>query len=382
MPSLDDLAGRLELWEARTSNKTKHANDEALVVQFRKLFRNQRFQNNNYKRTNSINSTQKTKQGYCGHCGKWGHWARDYDEQSPVPPATMNKSHQINTIRHHANQDSDEDSSSDHPDNSFQAILKTLISKTEENGDEPAPEDHNQDDAIAMISEIALIVSTPNDTTWILDTGATKHVTGNSKLRNQLQYDNDSVSARTSSGHSYPVGGRGCINMQLGGNKQETITNILYVPGMTRNFLFVGELMDSGMLACFDAKHCLIMTKDPKPIVVASGIRDNNSKLYHLSLTNNLEDKSNNAFLTGQIDQAQLWHMRMGHIGYKTLHQMSHNNFIIGLPQLPLIATICESYQKGRQSRKSFPKKSKSQAKQVLIDTLRSLWADHSNADW
>lgn len=45
-----------------------------------------------------------------------------------------------------------------------------------------------------------------------------------------------------------------------------------------------------------------------------------------------------------------------------------------GLPKLPLIATICESCQKGRQTQTSFPKKSNSQAKQILKTIHSNLW--------
>lgn len=93
MPTFDDLAGRIELWETRTKNKTKHTNEEALVVQFRKLFRHHRFQDNKYKRASSGNQTSRTKQGYCGTCGKWGHWAQDCSEQTPVPPTLSTTVH-------------------------------------------------------------------------------------------------------------------------------------------------------------------------------------------------------------------------------------------------------------------------------------------------
>jgi len=66
-PTFDDLAVRLELWEPRTKNKTKHEGEEASVVEFRKMFRSRKFQNNAHINTTGKNSISRTKQGYCGH---------------------------------------------------------------------------------------------------------------------------------------------------------------------------------------------------------------------------------------------------------------------------------------------------------------------------
>lgn len=34
--------------------------------------------------------------------------------------------------------------------------------------------------------------------------------------------------------------------------------------------LYVGELTDNELLACFDAKQCLILTKDRNPLEIAN----------------------------------------------------------------------------------------------------------------
>lgn len=78
---------------------------------------------------------------------------------------------------------------------------------------------------------------------------------------------------------------------------------------MTRNLLSVGKLTDSGLLASFDVEWCLVVTKDTEPSVVASGFRDNNSKLYYLLLTDAPSINTNDILLTELIDQVKLWHI-------------------------------------------------------------------------
>lgn len=140
-----------------------------------------------------------------------------------------------------------------------------------------------------MISELALTTTVLDDNMWILDTGATMHVTRNPKLLHQMRYGTDTISVRTASGHSYPVQGRECLNMEMDDGWNKTIKNILCVSSMTCNLLSVNELADNGLLACFDDKRCLIDTKDPEPITIANGVRDNNSRLHFLYLTGRIK---------------------------------------------------------------------------------------------
>lgn len=78
----------------------------------------------------------------------------------------------------------------------------------------------------------------------------------------------------------------------------------------TCNLLFVGEQM-AGLLASFDAERCPIITKDSNPLVIANGLQDTNSKVYHLSLSCNPKTHPSSALLTEQFDHTQLWHKRL-----------------------------------------------------------------------
>lgn len=96
-------------------------------------------------------------------------------------------------------------------EDTLEAILKTLVNEREWKDGELAPKrefEKNEDD-IALISELALTTTIPNNKHWILDTRATEHVTGNFCLLNKLRHDIDSIFVRTASGHSYPLQGRG-----------------------------------------------------------------------------------------------------------------------------------------------------------------------------
>jgi hypothetical protein len=94
--------------------------------------------------------------------------------------------------------------------------------------------------------------------------------------------------------------------MELGEGKRQPIWDILDIPCMTCILLSVGEFPEHGLLACFNDKCCLIIIKESKLTIVASDLRDKNSKLYFMFLISKPNIKDIDVFLTKQIEQIQL----------------------------------------------------------------------------
>ena len=90
-PLLTILPDALICGSHRNNNKTMHADEEALVVRFRELFCNRRFQANNYRNTSCIDQASRTKQGYCGHGGRWGHWVQECSKNHQHHPHQSTK---------------------------------------------------------------------------------------------------------------------------------------------------------------------------------------------------------------------------------------------------------------------------------------------------
>lgn len=70
----------------------------------------------------------------------------------------------------------------------------------------------------------------------------------------------------TTNGTEMPTAGAGCI--KLADNK--TISDVLYVPSVTRNLLSVGKLADQGHTILFDSKHCYVFDSTNVPLQVTS----------------------------------------------------------------------------------------------------------------
>lgn len=62
------------------------------------------------------------------------------------------------------------------------------------------------------------------------------------------------------------------------------------------------------------------------------------------------------AMMSKQEDEARLWHLRYGHLNYKSLHMLAAKNMIEGLPIVKEEAEeLCEGCAIGKQARSAFP---------------------------
>lgn len=62
---------------------------------------------------------------------------------------------------------------------------------------------------------------------------------------------------------------------------QNKVTDILYVPGVTKNLIFVGKIKDVRYLVLFGSTYCIVFDKDDTSRILLWGCRDPHSKLYY-----------------------------------------------------------------------------------------------------
>ncbi|GJY47543.1 ribonuclease H-like domain-containing protein [Tanacetum coccineum] len=78
-------------------------------------------------------------------------------------------------------------------------------------------------------------------------------------------------------------------------------------------------------------------------------------------------------FAKATINESNLWHMRLGHINFKTMNKLVRGNLVRGLPSnLFENDHTCVAYQKGKQHRASFAERKNSS----LIEAARTMLAD------
>lgn len=117
--------------------------------------------------------------------------------------------------------------------------------------------------------------------TWYVDSGASKHVTGDSRLLTNVTPHNRKSAIEIANGQSYPISGSG----ELAHNEEIKFDKVLYVLGVTRNLLSVEKITNQQLGVYFDSNRFLII-KPPNTStfsVVATGERLQRNGLYKLT---------------------------------------------------------------------------------------------------
>ncbi|PRQ37607.1 putative RNA-directed DNA polymerase [Rosa chinensis] len=177
--------------------------------------------------------------------------------------------------------------------------------------------------------------------TWIIDTGASDHMTNDPSLVKNLRRSSQNI-VSTADGTPTPVTGEGSIVV----SDTLTLESVLVVPSLAYNLLSVGQIILA--LACivtFYPSFCVfqdILTRR----ILGYGVR--RGKLYYLDLT---ETGENHKHLLGQANQINgvenakeavwLWHRRLGHLSFSYLKKLQPHLFSV-VSDLDFHCDICE----------------------------------------
>nr|GEU96285.1 integrase, catalytic region, zinc finger, CCHC-type, peptidase aspartic, catalytic [Tanacetum cinerariifolium] len=149
---------------------------------------------------------------------------------------------------------------------------------------------------------------------FIVDSGYSKHMTGNLKLLinfvekflGTVKFGNDQIA---------PILGYGDLVQGV-----VTIKRVYYVKGLNHNLFFVGQFCDADLEVAFRKSTCYI------------------------------RDLKGNDLLT-----AWLWHRRLSHLNFDTINLLLKNDIVVGFPKLKFVKDhLCSSCELGKAKQKSF----------------------------
>nr|GEU50251.1 hypothetical protein [Tanacetum cinerariifolium] len=160
---------------------------------------------------------------------------------------------------------------------------------------------------------------------FIVDSGCSKHMTGNLKLLinfvenflGTVKFGNDQIA---------PILGYGDLVQGA-----VTIQRVYYVEGLNHNLFSVGSRgTDLYSITLQD-------TSSPNPICLMAKAKSS---------------------------QAWLWHRRLSHLSFDTINLLSKNDIVIGLPKLKFVKDhLCSSCELGKAKQKSFQTKTNPSSK-------------------
>jgi hypothetical protein len=107
-----------------------------------------------------------------------------------------------------------------------------------------------KEEAFLFISTLSGMVPT-NDDTWLIDCGASRHMTEFRDLLTNLVEKETNLHVVLGDDARYNVKGVGTSTFQLDSNMHLQLSEVLYVPGMKRNLVSISAFEDKGYKVTF-----------------------------------------------------------------------------------------------------------------------------------
>lgn len=186
---------------------------------------------------------------------------------------------------------------------------------------------------------------------WYVDSGCSSHMTGNKEYFVKLE-EQEIPPVKLGDGKFQNVEGRGVISVRTRSGKTRYISDVLYVPGLAQNLLSVGQLIRKGYSLHFEDGECTIYDKINKQLVAK--VKMSGNFVFPLSMPS----IENCAMSTNHIDEGKLWHLRYGHLNYRSLKVLKSKGMVIGIPNIDGGDKVCEGCILGKFHRLPFTKTS------------------------
>ena len=151
---------------------------------------------------------------------------------------------------------------------------------------------------------------TPGEDTWLIDSGASKHMMGQKKTLSKLEEKSSPQKVSLGDDYQYPIKGVGEASYKLESGNPLKMKDVLYVPGLKKNLLSISALDKKGFRVAFIDGQVLMWPKG-KNIEDAIIIGEEEGGLYKL------KGHSETSFVHESTDPSELWHRRLAHIHYR-----------------------------------------------------------------
>jgi transposase InsO family protein len=190
---------------------------------------------------------------------------------------------------------------------------------------------------------------TPGEDTWLIDSGASKHMTGQRDIFSCISKKKFSQKVTLGDDYQYPIKGVGESNYKLNSGNSLKMKDVLYVPGLTNNLLSISSLKKKGFRLAFIDGEVLMWAKG-ETLNEAIIIGSEENGLYKL------KGHSEAAMTHAIKNSCELWHRRLAHINYKALSYIC--KAVTGLPELKVDHEgVCNGCAQGKNIKNPFPKR-------------------------
>nr|GEY45220.1 Gag-Pol polyprotein [Tanacetum cinerariifolium] len=174
---------------------------------------------------------------------------------------------------------------------------------------------------------------------FIVDSGCSKHMTGNLKLlinfvekfSRTVKFGNDQIA---------PILGYGDLVQGA-----VTIKRVYYVEGLNHNLFSVGQFCDADLEVAFRKSTCFIRDLRGNDLLTGSRGTD----LYSITIQDTNCPNPICLMAKATSSQAWLWHRRLSHLNFDTINLLSKNDIVVGLLKLKFVKDhLCSSCELGK----------------------------------
>ena len=132
----------------------------------------------------------------------------------------------------------------------------------EEEEEGPPRNQAREEDAKEYVLFSALFGSvTPGEDTLLIDSGASKHMTGQKKILSKLEEKNSPQKVSLGDDYQYPIKGIYEASYKLDSGNPLKMKEVLYVPGLKKNLLSISALDKKGFRVAFIDGQVLMWPK-------------------------------------------------------------------------------------------------------------------------
>ncbi|GJT21196.1 zinc finger, CCHC-type containing protein [Tanacetum coccineum] len=117
------------------------------------------------------------------------------------------------------------------------------------------------------------------------------------------------------------VHGRGCVDLRFSSGKVVSLLNVLHVPNIRKNLVSSSMLNNCGYKQVIKSNKFILSKHD---VFIGSGYLSN-----HMFMLNIVSDNIGSVFMpTFKLNNAILWHARLGHVHFKMMQDMFKDGLI------------------------------------------------------
>nr|GFA46423.1 integrase, catalytic region, zinc finger, CCHC-type, peptidase aspartic, catalytic [Tanacetum cinerariifolium] len=158
---------------------------------------------------------------------------------------------------------------------------------------------------------------------WIIDSGCSKHMTGNRTLLT-IFVEKFLGTVRFGKNYFAVIAGHG--DVVIG---SMTIKKVYYVEGLGHNLFSVGQFYDKGLEVAFRKSTYFVRNEDGVDLLTG----DRSSNLYTIGLNEVALNSSTCLLAKASSSQSWLLHQHLSHLNFATINNLVKNNLVQGLPK-------------------------------------------------